>query len=132
MLHHIEIYVSDLARSVDFWQWVLEDELGYSLYQKWEQGKSWKKDDHYIVFVQTEDKYQNIPYHRCATGLNHLAFLGRSRAHIDALYKALQQKNINVLYTEKYPHAGGDDHYAVYFEDPDRIKVEIIAAEETK
>ncbi len=28
-----------------------------------------------------------------------------------------------------HPYAGGDDHYAVYFEDPERIKVELVAPE---
>ena len=29
------------------------------------------------------------------------------------------------LYEEKHPYAGGPDYYAVYFEDSDRMKVEI-------
>jgi hypothetical protein len=29
----------------------------------------------------------------------------------------------------EHPYAGGTDHYAVYFEDPDRIKVEVVAPE---
>jgi len=36
-------------------------------------------------------------------------------------------KNIPLLYSDKYPHAGGQDCYSVYFEDPDRIKIEISA-----
>ena len=34
-------------------------------------------------------------------------------------------KIIGGIYDDKYPYAGGAEHYAVYFEDPDRIKVEI-------
>ena len=34
---------------------------------------------------------------------------------------------MNILYTTKHPFAEGPDHHAVYFEDPDRIKVELIA-----
>jgi catechol 2,3-dioxygenase-like lactoylglutathione lyase family enzyme len=41
----------------------------------------------------------------------------------------LKEKGINILYTEKHPFAGGDNYYAVYFEDPDRIKVELVAPE---
>lgn len=39
----------------------------------------------------------------------------------------LKEKKINLLYQERHPFAGGDSHYAVYFEDPDRIKVELVA-----
>ncbi|MFD1363135.1 MULTISPECIES: VOC family protein [Bacillaceae] len=126
LLHHIEIYVSDLKRSIDFWSWYLE-ELGYKSFQKWEGGQSWKIGDTYIVFVQTEERFLDVPYHRCRVGLNHLAFHADSRQHVDDMTKKLEDKGITILYTEQHPFAGGDDHYAVYFEDPDRIKVELVA-----
>ncbi|GGK08469.1 hypothetical protein GCM10007063_33600 [Lentibacillus kapialis] len=126
LLHHIEIYVSDLKRSIDFWGWYLE-ELGYQPFQKWEGGQSWKIGDTYIVFVQTEERFLDIPYHRCRTGLNHLAFHADSRQDVDDMTKKLKDKGITILYPEQHPFAGGDDHYAVYFEDPDRIKVELVA-----
>ena len=127
MLHHIEIYVSDLNRTKEFWAWLLETELGYTSYQEWDKGQSWIKDGTYVVFVQAEDKYMDVPYHRCRVGLNHLAFHGTSKEHVDRLTQKLRDKGIQVLYQDKHPYAGGSEHYAVYFEDPDRIKVEIIA-----
>lgn len=126
LLHHIEIYVSDLKRSIDFWGWFLE-ELGYSLYQEWESGQSWKIGDTYIVFVQTEERFLDVPYHRCHVGLNHLAFHASSREQVDEMTERLKGKGINILYKNHHPYAGGDDHYAVFFEDPDRIKVELVA-----
>jgi len=30
-----------------------------------------------------------------------------------------------ILYADRHPHAGGPDSYAVFFEDPERIKVEL-------
>lgn len=53
MLHHVELYVSDLEKSIEFWGWFL-NELGYEVFQKWEAGQSWKKGETYLVFVQTE------------------------------------------------------------------------------
>ncbi len=126
MLHHVELYVSDLEKSLSFWGWLLA-ELGYSEYQSWEQGKSFILGSTYLVFVQTEKKHLDIPYHRCKTGLNHLAFFAKSREHVDELTEALKQKNITILYQDRHPYAGGKDYYAVYFEDPDRIKVELVA-----
>jgi catechol 2,3-dioxygenase-like lactoylglutathione lyase family enzyme len=126
LIHHIELYVSDLQKSVDFWGWLLS-ELGYSEYQKWEQGRSYKLYDSYLVFVQTEQKYMDIPYHRCRVGLNHLAFHAESREHVDQLTDKLKKKGATILYEDRHPYAGGMNYYAVYFEDPDRIKVEIVA-----
>ncbi|MEW9677869.1 VOC family protein [Lentibacillus sp. L22] len=126
LLHHIEIYVSDLRRSVEFWGWFLE-ELGYSTFQEWNGGQSWKLGDIYIVFVQTEERFLGVPYHRCRVGLNHLAFYAYSREHVDEMTEKINNKGINILYKDKHPFAGGEDHYALYFEDPDRIKVELVA-----
>lgn len=126
LLHHIELYVSDLNRTVEFWGWLLE-ELGYTPFQKWQSGQSWKLAETYIVFVQTEDRFLDIPYHRRRVGLNHLAFHATSRQHIDSLTQQLKDRNINILYKDKHPFAGGESHYAIYFEDPDRIKVELVA-----
>jgi len=128
MIHHIEIYVSDLKTSVAFWSWFLES-LGYTSFQKWNGGQSWKMDETYIVFVQTEERFLDVQYHRSRVGLNHLAFHARSRQQVDEITNELEEKGMTILYQEQYPFAGGDTHYAVYFEDPDRIKVELVAPE---
>ncbi|MEH7274285.1 VOC family protein [Neobacillus vireti] len=126
MLHHVEIYVSSLPRSIEFWGWLLP-KLGYEQFQKWDSGISWKYRETYLVFVQAEERFLNIPYHRCRVGLNHLAFHAKSKEHVDDLTEALREKGIQILYKDKHPYAGGDDYYAVFFEDPDRIKVELVA-----
>ncbi|MGB3161015.1 MAG: VOC family protein [Carnobacterium sp.] len=128
MLHHIELYVSDLKKSTDFWGWLLE-ELGYSFFQRWDKGQSWRLHETYIVFVQVEERFLTNGYHRCQVGLNHLAFYAESRKHVDELVEKLRNNNVVILYEDTHPYAGGSEHYAVYFEDPDRIKVELVAPE---
>lgn len=125
-IDHIEIYVSNLKQTVEFWDWFL-NELGYKVYQKWGHGQSWKLAETYIVFVQAEERFFDVPYHRCRVGINHLAFQANSSQHVDDMTRKLKDMGVNILYTDKHPYAGGEDHYAVYFEDPDRIKVELVA-----
>ena len=125
-IHHIELYVSDLQQSMEFWSWFLKD-LGYKLHQEWDKGQSYILEESYIVFVQTEERFMEIPYHRCGVGLNHLAFHADSREEVDELTEKLKARGIQILYPEKHPFAGGEDYYAVFFEDPDRIKVEFVA-----
>lgn len=127
LLHHIEIYVSDLEKSTAFWQWFLTEQFDYSVYQQWNDGISFKLGDTYIVFVQTEEKYLDSTYNRKNVGLNHLAFHCTSREFVDTLTKELIKKDISILYNDKHPYAGGEDYYAVFFEDPDRIKVEVVS-----
>ncbi|HZG77065.1 MAG TPA: VOC family protein [Paenibacillus sp.] len=126
LLHHIEINVSNLKRSADFWGWFLS-ELGYTPYQEWEQGRSWKLGGTYLVFIQTNDKHRGIPYNRCRVGLNHLAFHATSRDQVDELTLKVRDKGMEVLYQDRHPYAGGKGYYALFFEDPDRIKVEVVA-----
>lgn len=126
LIHHIEINVSKLEASINFWGWFLE-ELGYRPFQEWNQGKSWRLGDTYIVFVQTKEKYLDVPYHRSCTGLNHLAFHANSREEVDQFTRRLEERGVTILYRDRHPFAGGDAYYAVYFEDPDRIKVELAA-----
>lgn len=129
-IHHVEIYVSDLERTVAFWQWLLTEKFSYKIFQKWNSGISFILGDSYIVFVQTESKYLDKSYNRKNTGLNHLAFHCSSREFVDTLTKELKEKKINILYEDRHPFAGGEDYYAVFFEDPDRIKVEVVADDE--
>ncbi len=124
-MHHIEIYVSDLKRSRDFYGWLLP-ELGYLLFQEWENGFSYRKATFYLVFVQTREKYLPNSYNRCNVGLNHLAFHCDSKDKIEALRKQLIKKKTPMLYEDRYPYAGGEEHFALFFEDPDRIKLEIV------
>ncbi len=125
-LHHIEINVQNLDKTKDFYEWLLP-ELGFSLFQEWEKGFSYKMESLYLVFVQTENSYNDIPFHRKRPGLNHLAFWAKSRAQIEHLRVQLKKKNISFLYEDKFPFAGGENHYALFFEDPDRLKIEIVA-----
>ncbi|MEZ4978654.1 MAG: VOC family protein [Chitinophagales bacterium] len=129
-LHHIEIYVSNLEKSKEFWTWFLS-ELGYEIFQTWEEGISYKLANTYLVFVQTEAAFLEHFYHRKRTGLNHLAFHAESRAMVDTFREKLIERKIPLLYDNKYPFAGGANYYALFFEDPDRIKVELVAPDNT-
>lgn len=124
-INHIEIYVSNLEKSKDFWNWLLTEKFSYTLFQNWESGISYKLNETYIVFVQTEPEYIENKYHRKNIGLNHIAFHCDSQEFVDELTMEIQSRKIPLLYTEKHPRAGGPDSYAVFFEDPDRIKVEV-------
>ncbi|MCF7798050.1 MAG: VOC family protein [Lentisphaeria bacterium] len=125
-LHHIELYVSNLEVSREFYGWFLK-RLGWEEYQSWHDGQSWRRGRMYLVIVQTEETYLSPPYHRKRIGLNHLAFYANSRKTVDKIAAELKERGTRILYTGRFPYAGGADHYAVFFEDPDRIKLELVA-----
>lgn len=128
LLHHVELYRSDLAAAVDFWGWLL-GELGYEVHQDWDGGRSWKLGATYLVLAAADGEYRDEPYHRREPGLNHLAFHAASRERVDELADAVRSRDdATLLYPDRHPYAGGDDHYALYCEDPERVKVEVVAA----
>ena len=129
-LHHVELYVNDLERSEVFWGWLL-GALGYDEYQRWPLGVSYRLGPTYLVLVQVDSAYLDPPYHRRRAGLNHLAFHAGPRAEVDRLTRELETRGVPILYRDRHPHAGGPESYAVFCEDPDRIKVELIASEAT-
>lgn len=126
MLHHIELYVANLVRSLTFWEPFLTG-LGYSESQRWSEGVSYLCGSTYLCFVQAPAKYLDAGYHRKRVGLNHLAFHATSRAHVDQVALWVKSTGFTSLYQDKYPYAGGPDYYALFCEDPDRIKVELVA-----
>ena len=121
-LHHVEINVSDLEKSRSFYEWFLT-EMGYVAYQNWPKGFSYRKEQTYLVFVQTEPKHLQHSFHRSATGLNHVAF-HCDQALIRKIALHLKEKGIPLLYPDQYPYPNKEETTAIFFEDPDRIKIE--------
>jgi catechol 2,3-dioxygenase-like lactoylglutathione lyase family enzyme len=123
-LHHVELYASDLATSVDFWDWLLA-ELGYEPKNDWDGGRSWINGPTYVVVVEADSDH---PFDRQAPGLNHLAFHAASREQVDDITAAVREReDATVLYEDSHPFAGG--YYALYCEDPEGIKVEVVGPE---
>lgn len=128
MLHHIEIYVSNLDVSHAFWSALLA-KIGYEEDGRWADGFTLAcGDGAYLTFVQVAEKHAFRRYHRSGVGLNHMAFKVKGREVVDLLRRHCQEAGITCLYDDRYPFAnGGTDYYALFIEDPDRIKVEFVA-----
>ena len=129
MIHHVEIYISDLAVSRRFWVGLLRH-VGFSERAHWDEGFTLARDRElgYLTFVQVPPDHAHRPYHRRAVGLNHLAFVAGSRERVDRIRQYCVDEGIRLLYDDRYPFANGSpDYYAVFLEDPDRIKVEFVA-----
>jgi len=125
-LGHVYLYVSDLDASYKFYKELLEY-LGYREIVKQDWGYAFSNSGLSIWFEESSGKHKKAGYHRKRVGLNHLAFRVSSRANVDRFHKELMKKSkLKTLY--KSPKAFpeyGKEYYAVYFEDPDRIKIEV-------
>lgn len=122
-LEHIDIVVSNLERSGEFWSAFLTN-LGYKEYARSATGWSWTNDETTIFLLQAEPEYLAPPHHRKRVGMNHLAFAVSSQRQVDSLAASLKGRGVELLYGG--PRAGRKT-YAAFFEDPDRIKIEVVA-----
>jgi catechol 2,3-dioxygenase-like lactoylglutathione lyase family enzyme len=123
---HIYLYISDLEKSREFYKEFLEI-LGYTEIVNEDWGCAFEKDDSSIWLEQVTEEYIKDGYHRKRIGLNHLAFRVDSKEDVDRFAEEFIKKNsIETLYDtpKPFPKYGGD-YYAVFFEDPDRIKLEV-------
>ncbi len=129
-LHHVELWVPDLARAVAEWGWLL-GELGYSSFQDWPDGHSWRLGATYLVVEQSPA--MTAPGHeRSRPGLNHLAFHAGDAVAVDALHQHAVAHGWTQLFPDAYPHAGGPEHYAAYLANSDGYEVELVATVGTR
>jgi catechol 2,3-dioxygenase-like lactoylglutathione lyase family enzyme len=122
-LHHVELRVRDLERSSAEWGWIL-DELSYEPYQEWSEGRSGRLGVTYLVI---EAAPVDGAHDRRMPGLSHLAFHGGTREEVDRLWELAPAHGWSRLYPERSPWAGGPDHYAAFFENSERFKLEVVA-----
>ena len=124
-LHHVEVWVADLDVAVVSWGWML-DRLGFECTSEWPSGRTWDTGGAYVTLT-TSPNLTSSPHDRRRPGVNHLAFWGGSRAEVDAIMSEAPAHGWRALYQERYPHAGGPDHYAGWLENDDGFKVEVVA-----
>lgn len=122
---HIGINLSNSAKSFRFWK----DLFRYFDFKIAEEDSHFDASDgkSYLCVSVTKKEYKKNGFHRKRTGLNHIAFRVSSRKPVDQFVSEfLVPRKIKPLYggAKMYPEYA-EGYYAVYFEDPDRIKIEI-------
>jgi catechol 2,3-dioxygenase-like lactoylglutathione lyase family enzyme len=102
--------------------------LGYDA-EPWSGGMNYVCGDSetYFCLLPASAEHLAAGYHRKRIGLNHLAFRGKCRAQVDQIAKWVKDSGYTLLYDDRHPFAGGPNYYAVFVEDPDRFKLEVVA-----
>jgi catechol 2,3-dioxygenase-like lactoylglutathione lyase family enzyme len=127
LLHHVELWVPDLARAERSWGWLLTA-LGAQPYQSWAHGRSWRSGGVYVV-VEQSPALAGDAHERRSPGLNHLAFWAGTAADLDGLVAEAPAHGWRLLFPDRHPFAGGPQHRAAYLEDADGYEVELVAGD---
>ncbi len=126
-LYHIQLNVSDASKSLPFYKDFF-GYLGYTITDESPEHIGFSNGTTDFWIIETEKEFKAHGFHRKNTGINHLAFKLESREAVDTFVNEfLKPRGISALYEspKHFPEYGGE-YYAVYFEDPDRIKLEVM------
>jgi len=123
-LHHLAISGSDLGVSAAFYDAVLAI-VGYTRTVTSERVCAWTGPDPEILLYRTLEENADDRHATGQAGWHHAAFLAGSRDDVDAVHRLLVDSDSTILDAPaEYPRYS-DGYYAVYFEDPDGLKLEV-------
>ncbi len=119
-IDHLSVRVSDFARSRAFYD-KLFDFLGFEVLHDYETTRGWTNGTTRYIISQAEPGRRHA--HRTGdVGFHHYAFELRSRADVDAL-QAFVRDELDARIVDPAAEYY-DEYYAVFFLDPDGLKLE--------
>jgi glyoxylase I family protein len=126
-VHHVDLVVSSIERSLPFYTELLGP-LGYNRVGEveGERGETiWYLSGPGTSVGLREAQSEARPNDRYAVGLHHVAFEADSRAQVDEQAEWLRAQDVE-LESEPQEYTYIPGYYAVFFFDPDGIKLEIV------
>lgn len=131
-IHHLDLTVKDPWASRAFYDAVLGF-MGYRLVKEDGRGFDWDlamPSGAYcsIGLAKAEGEGRTRGHDRYSPGLHHVAWQADSRADVDRLYALLREIGAMILDPPaEYPQYS-PGYYAVFFADPDGLKLEYVHA----
>jgi glyoxylase I family protein len=129
LIHHLDLTVKDPWASRAFYDAVLGF-LGYRMVKEDARGFDWDLRTPVgftsIGVMKATGDGANRRHDRYSPGLHHIAWTAESRADVDRLHTLLIEIGATVLDAPaEYPQYGAG-YYAVFFADPDGLKLEFV------
>jgi catechol 2,3-dioxygenase-like lactoylglutathione lyase family enzyme len=131
VIHHLVLTVRDPEKVFAFYDAVLSA-LGYHLERSSERGFDWNLESplgmHSICIGKASRDGGERPHDRYSPGLHHVAWGVESRSDVDRMHEVLRGLGAAVLDAPAdYPeYNNGRGYYAVFFADPDGLKLECV------
>jgi catechol 2,3-dioxygenase-like lactoylglutathione lyase family enzyme len=119
-IDHLSVRVSDIAASKAFYG-KLFPFLGFEVLEEFEEAMGWTNGSTRYWIGQSEPGRRKT-HHIGDVGFHHYAFELQSRAEVDALEAFVRDELKAVIVDPAAEYY--DDYYAVFFLDPDGLKLE--------
>jgi catechol 2,3-dioxygenase-like lactoylglutathione lyase family enzyme len=122
-IDHLVIRVSNYARSRDFYDKVLGF-LGFKRKYEFDKTAGWSNGKTLFWIGEADQEGKKHPHRIGNIGFHHYAFELGKRGDVDELHRFLQQHDVTVVDPPAdYPEYG-EGYCAVFFLDPDGLKLE--------
>lgn len=129
-VHHVDLVVSDLARSLAFYRAVLgplgwhgvsnqPGERGETIHYVYGPGSS-------IGLREAPARASGLPVDRYRVGLHHLCFEVAEKDDLDRSAELLRAMRAAVTDGPRHFPEYREGYHALYFEDPDGLKLELV------
>jgi len=126
-VHHVDLVVSSIARSLPFYRELLGPLGWHGISEvEGERGETiWYLNGPASAIGLREAQSESEPYDRYRVGLHHLAIEAPSRGSVAERADWLRDRGAEIESgPEEYAYMPG--YYAVFFYDPDGMKLEIV------
>jgi catechol 2,3-dioxygenase-like lactoylglutathione lyase family enzyme len=120
-IDHLVLSVGDFERSKTFYNKLLTF-LGFKLKHEYADMAGWSNSKTLFWIAAADAQGRKHKYRKGDIGFHHYAFEMASRKDVDALGAFLEDNGITVV--DPPGEYYGRDYYAVYFTDPDGMKLE--------
>ena len=125
MLHHLTLWVPDLARSEPAWRWLL-GELGYRVDRSPDRVLVFRHPSGLAVALEeSPDMVPGMLYSRLRPGVNHIAFAVESVPALDDIVAKAPDHGWAPFSGDRHAISGGAR--VAYLEDADGFEVELVA-----
>lgn len=119
-IDHLVIRVSDYERSKAFYGQLFPF-MGFEISDEYPDAIGWTNGKTRFWIGPADEEGRKHPHRIGDIGFHHYAFQLRSRKDVDALHEHLKQMGAMIV---DPPDEYYDDYYAVFFLDPDGLKLE--------
>ena len=120
-IDHLVLSVGDFARSKAFYSKLLTF-LGFKLKHEYADMAGWSNGETLFWIAAADAEGRKRKYRKGDIGFHHYAFEMASRKDVDTLGAFLGRNDVNVV--DPPGEYYGREYYAVYFTDPDGMKLE--------
>ncbi|TAN57932.1 hypothetical protein EPN15_02565 [Patescibacteria group bacterium] len=120
---HLTLAVSNFEKSKKFYDSLFK-QIGFKQIRDGEGSAAWATREGFGIWIK-HAKHTKPRYKYFAPGLQHLCVKAKTKKKVDVVYEFMSARKTFVFDKPKFYSEYAPNYYAVFFADPDGIKIEV-------